>query len=226
MLQHQSKQEKKRIKVILADDHILLRNALADLVDNFEDCEVINQAATGKEVLLQLQDIVLPDIVLLDLNMPDMDGYDAAIYMQKHYPDIHVLMLTMYDSELLLIRLLQAGVRGFLKKDIHPAELHFALQAVMQSGYYYSHYASGKLANLFRNSNGNNMAIQKAMLSEQEIYFLKLAATDMTYKEIALNMKLNPRSVDNLRDHLFQKLDVKSRVGLAMFAIRKGIVSL
>ena len=117
-------------------------------------------------------------------------------------------------------------IYGFLKKDIHPTELHFALQSVMQSGFYYSHYASGKLANLFRKSNGNNMALQKALLNEQEIQFLQYAASDMTYKEIALRMSLNPRSVDSLRDHLFQKLDVRSRVGLAMFAIRKGVVSL
>jgi two-component system invasion response regulator UvrY len=214
------------IKVALADDHTLLRNALADLIDNFADCKVVYQAGTGKEVLDQIQGKLIPDIILMDLSMPEMDGYDTAIYMQKEFPHIHILMLTMYDSDLLLIRLLQAGVRGFLKKDIHPAELHFALQSVMQSGYYYSHYASGKLANLFRKSNGNNMALQKAMLSEQEITFLKLAASDLTYKEIALKMNLNPRSVDNLRDHLFQKLDVKSRVGLAMFAIRKGVIGL
>ena len=214
------------IKVALADDHTLLRNALAQLIDNFQDCKVVYQAGTGKEVLEQLQGKLAPDIVLLDLSMPEMDGYDTAIYLQQEYPHIHILMLTMYDSELLLIRLLQAGVRGFLKKDVHPTELHFALQSVMTSGYYYSHYASGKLANLFRKSNGNNMALQKAMLSEQEIMFLKLASTDLTYKEIALKMELNPRSVDNLRDHLFQKLDVKSRVGLAMFAIRKGIIGL
>jgi DNA-binding NarL/FixJ family response regulator len=218
--------EIKLIKVVLADDHTLLRNALAALIDNFEDCKVVYQAGNGKEVVAKIQADLSPDVVLLDLNMPEMDGYDTAIWMQKNYPNIHVLMLTMYDSELLLIRLLQAGVRGFLKKDIHPSELHFAIQSVVQSGYYYSHYASGKLANLFRKSNGSNMALQKAMLSEQEISFLKLASSDMTYKEIALKMNLNPRSVDNLRDHLFQKLDVKSRVGLAMFAIRKGIVSL
>ena len=218
--------EKKLIKVVLADDHILLRNALANLIDDFEDCRVVYQASTGKELLSQLQGTLRPDVVLLDLNMPELDGYDTALLLQKNHPDIHVLMLTMYDSELLLIRLLQAGVRGFLKKDIHPAELHFAIQAVIQSGYYYSHYASGKLANLFRKSNGSNMALQKAMLNEQEIMFLKFASTDMTYKEIAMRMSLNPRSVDNLRDHLFQKLDVKSRVGLAMFAIRKGVVSL
>ena len=225
-LLHRFNMERKMIKIALADDHTLLRNALADLIDNFEDCKVINQAGTGKEMLAQLEAPTVPDIVLLDLSMPDLDGYETAVYMQKRFPNVHVLMLTMYDSELLLIRLLQAGVRGFLKKDIHPIELHFALQSVMQSGYYYSHYASGKLANLFRNSNGSNMALQKAMLSEQEIQFLKFAATDMTYKEIAMRMNLNPRSVDNLRDHLFQKLDVKSRVGLAMFSIRKGVVSL
>jgi len=218
--------EKRKIKVALADDHVLLRNALADLIDNFLDCKVVSQASTGREVLGMLEGELEPDIVLLDLSMPDMDGYDTAVYIQDHFPHIHVLMLTMYDSELLLIRLLQAGVKGFLKKDIHPTELHFALLSVMQSGYYYSHYASGKLANLFRRSNGNNMALQKAMLNEQEIHFLKLAATDLTYKEIALDMELNPRTVDNLRDHLFQKLDVRSRVGLAMFAIRKGIVAL
>ena len=214
------------IKVALADDHTLLRNALAELIDNFQDCKVVYQAGTGTEVLEQLKGKTVPDIVLLDLSMPEMDGYETAVYIQREYPNIHVLMLTMYDSELLLIRLLQAGVRGFLKKDIHPAELHFALQSVMQSGFYYSHYASGKLANLFRASNGNNMALQRAMLSEQEIMFLKLTASDLTYKEIALKMQLNPRSVDNLRDHLFEKLDVKSRVGLAMFAIRKGIIGL
>ena len=214
------------IKVALADDHTLLRNALAELIDNFQDCKVVYQAGTGTEVLEQLKGKTVPDIVLLDLSMPEMDGYDTAVYIQREYPNIHVLMLTMYDSELLLIRLLQAGVRGFLKKDIHPAELHFALQSVMQSGFYYSHYASGKLANLFRASNGNNMALQRAMLSEQEIMFLKLTASDLTYKEIALKMQLNPRTVDNLRDHLFEKLDVKSRVGLAMFAIRKGIIGL
>src|ERR1700730_18121186 len=218
--------EIKLIKVVLADDHTLLRNALAVLIDNFEDCKVVYQAGNGKEVIAKIQADLSPDVGLLDLSMPEMDGYDTAIWMQKNYPNIHVLMLTMYDSELLLIRLLQAGVRGFLKKDIHPSELHFAIQSVVQSGYYYSHYASGKLANLFRKSNGSNMALQKAMLSEQEINFLKLASTDMTYKEIALKMNLNPRSVDNLRDHLFQKLDVKSRVGLAMFAISKGIISL
>jgi len=156
--------------------------------------------------------------------MPQMDGLETAEWLRIHYPMVPVLMLTMYDSELALIRLLQAGVKGFLKKDIHPSELKFAIHSVMQSGYYYSNHTTGKLVNLFRSGDEHSLTLEKAMLTTQEIRFLNLVCSDMTYKEIAMKMSLNPRSVDNLRDSLFTKLDVKSRVGLAMFAIRHGIV--
>lgn len=208
----------------MADDHILLRNALATLIDSFGSCIVINQSGTGKELTEHIKNGHIPDVALLDLNMPDMDGFETAEWLQKNQPGIHVLMLTMYDSELSMIRLLKAGVRGFLKKDIHPSELKFAIQSVMQSGYYYSNHTTGKLVNLFRHSSDGNIALQKAVLTEQEIDFLKLACSDLTYKEIAQKMGLNPRSVDTLRDQLFFKLDVKSRVGLAMVAIKQGIV--
>jgi two-component system, NarL family, invasion response regulator UvrY len=214
------------IKIALADDHGLLRNALAALIDNFDNCKVIYQANDGKELLDMIQQGTQPDIVLLDLNMPVMDGHETAAWLQKNMPEVRVLMLTMYDSELLLIRLLQAGVKGFLKKDIHPSELRFSIQSVMQTGYYYSNHTSGKLANLFRLGENDSLVLQKVMLNEQEMKFLELACTELTYKEMALEMKLNPRAIDNLRDHLFEKLDVKSRVGLALFAIRKGVITL
>jgi two-component system, NarL family, invasion response regulator UvrY len=123
-----------------------------------------------------------------------------------------------------LIRLLQAGVKGFLKKDIHPSELKFAIHSVMKAGYYYSNHTTDKLVNLFRSGNEKKNLLQNIMLSEQEIQFLKLACSDLTYKEIAQKMNLNPRAVDNLRDQLFTKLDVKSRVGLAMVTIKNGMV--
>lgn len=213
------------IKVALADDHVLLRSALAALIDGFGECKVIHQSGTGKDLILTLKSGVVPDVAILDLNMPDMNGFETAEWMRKNFPDVRVLMLTMYDSELSLIRLLQSGVRGFLKKDIHPSELKFAIQSVMQSGFYYSHNTTGKLVNLFRNSDGNVQPLQRAMLTEQEVNFLRLACSDLTYKEIAQRMSLNPRSIDTLRDQLFIKLDVKSRVGLAMIAIRHGIVT-
>ncbi len=212
------------IKITLADDHQLLRNALASLIDSFGDCKVICQASNGEEIVSQLMPSQIPDIAILDLNMPKMGGYETALWFKEHYPQVQVLMLTMYDAEAIMIRLLQAGVKGFLKKDVHPSELRFAIQSVVNNGYYYSHNTTGKLVNLFRNN--SDAGIQKNMLNEQEISFLKLAASDLTYKEIAVRMDLNPRSVDNLRDHLFEKLDVKSRVGLAMYSIRQGLVTL
>ncbi len=209
----------------MADDHVLLRNALASLIDSFEDCQVILQAGTGKELTEAIRKGVSPQVVILDLNMPEMDGFEAAGWLQQHYPDIHVLMLTMYDSELSLIRLLQAGVKGFLKKDIHPSELKFAIQSVVQNGYYYSNHTTGKLVNLFRQHSDGKSLIQRSVLNDQEIQFLKLACSDLTYKEIAQRMGLNPRAVDTLRDQLFVKLDVKSRVGLALVALRQGVVT-
>lgn len=215
-----------KIKIAMADDHVLLRTALASLIDSFGDCRVIHQSGTGRELTKSISSGTIPDVVILDLNMPDMDGFETATWLQKNAPQVQVLMLTMYDSELSLIRLLQAGVKGFLKKDVDPSELKFAIHSVMHSGYYYSNHTTGKLMNLFRSTtSGATTGLQKAMLTEQELQFLKLACSDLTYKEIAQQMGLNPRSVDTLRDQLFAKLDVKSRVGLAMVALRHGVVT-
>jgi two-component system, NarL family, invasion response regulator UvrY len=215
-----------KILVALADDHVLLRTALASLIDAFDNCSVIIEAKNGIELIEMLKKDKTPDVVLLDLNMPEMDGLETAQYIQEHYPHVHILMLTMYDSELALIRLLQVGVRGFLKKDTHPDELKFAIQSIVQSGFYYSHNATGKLVNLFRKQpDGTITHLEKNLLTDTDIEFLKLASTELTYKEIAQKMKLNPRTVDNLRDSLFHKLTIKSRVGLAMYAIRHGLVT-
>jgi len=210
------------IRIALADDHVLLRNALTALIENFENCKVVIEASNGDELIQFMRKGNLPNIILLDLNMPLLDGYETAKWVQANHPEIHVLMLTMYDTELTMIRLLQVGVKGFLKKDIHPSELKFAINSVMQYGYYYTNDTTGKLVNLFRKSN-ESAGLLKTMLNEMEIRFLRLACSELTYKEIASQMHLNPRAIDNLRDNLFNKLDVKSRVGLAMYSIKHGI---
>ncbi len=217
--------QKQQIKVALADDHVLLRHALSTLIDNSGTCKVILQVSNGAELSEKLSNDNLPDVVILDMNMPEMDGRETAIWLQVNFPSIRVLMLTMYDSELTLIRLLQAGVKGFMKKDIHPTELLHAIQAVMDNGYYYSAHTSSKLAGLFRESLNKMAPLQKIMLDEQEVKFLRLVCTEMTYKEIAREMGMNPRSIDGIRDMLFHRLDAKSRIGLAMYAIRHGLVT-
>lgn len=212
-------------KVILADDHALLREALANLINSFEEFKVIATVGDGNELVKTITDGVKPDIILLDLNMPLMDGFSAAKWLQEHHPEIRILILTMYDSEIALIRLLQAGVKGFLKKDIHPAELRAALKSVSEEGYYYAHNTTGKLASLFEKSTEKKSMIDKAMLNDKEIEFLRLASTDLTYKEIAHQLNLSPRAIDGYRDALFEKLDVKSRVGMAIYAVKNGVVT-
>jgi len=213
------------ISIFLVDDHVLLRNALASVIDEFGDCKVTAMAANGVELQEIMREKPYPDLVILDLNMPVMDGYDAAFWLFEHYPDIRVLILTMYDSEIALLRLLKLGVRGFLRKDMHPFELRSAIDTIMKEGYYYSHQTTGKLAGIFQKSLHDKQFMEKLMLTPTDIDFLKLASTDLTYKEIADQMKVSPRAIDGYRDSLFDRLQVKSRVGLAIFALKNGLIT-
>ena len=165
----------------------------------------------------------MPDILMLDLNMPEMNGYDTASYMAKHYPNVHVLILTMYDSEIALIKLLRLGVKGFLKKDVHPFDLKKALEAIARDQYYYGYQTMDRLTDYIKKTDENQEINKKNVFNDAEVEFLRLSSTDLTYKEIADQMNMTARKIDHLRDDLFAKLDVKSRVGLAIYAIRSGL---
>ena len=213
------------VKIGLIDDHILLRDSLASVINSFDDYIVSMVAENGKAFIEKLNPLNKPDILILDLNMPEMDGHETTYWIAKNHPEIRILILTMYDSET-LIHLIKSGVRGFLKKDISPSELKYAMQCIMADGNYCSHTITGRLFNLMKNQGNKNSTWGSVILSEHEIIFLKHVTSEMTYKEIALLMKISPRTIDNYRDALFLKLNVKSRVGLAMYAIRSGIVTM
>jgi two-component system, NarL family, invasion response regulator UvrY len=214
-----------KIKVAILEDHLIFRVALGFLIDTFEDCKVVHQSSNGNELIRAILSGVEPDIVILDLSMPEMDGNETALWLNKHYPRINVLMLTMYNSDLSLIRLLQYGVKGFLKKDVHPKELKFAINSIIKTGFYYSPNTVGRVVNYFQRDEEGVTKLEKSMLSDEETTFLKLICSDLTYKEIAGQMGLTHRSVDTMRDHLFDRLDVRSRVGLVMIALKHGIVT-
>lgn len=216
-------QKIQRSKIALVDDHVLVRKALAGMLNNYPDCQVVHEASSGRELLDFLATGFKPDVIVLDINMPEMDGFETAGRLLRKSPEIPILVLTMFDSELSLIRLLQNGVRGFLKKDVQPDELRTAIQTVQKKGYYYSPHVSGKLANLFRPGDPRQFTLENCLFTPQELDFLELACSDMTYKEIALQMGMNPRTIDNMRDQLFTKLDVRSRVGLAILTMRNGL---
>ncbi len=213
------------VKIGLVDDHILIRDTLANVVRSFDEFTVSLVAENGKEFIEKLNPATIPEILLLDLNMPEMDGHATIHWISKHHPEIRILILTMYDAES-LIHLIKAGVRGFLKKDVLPGELRHALQCIVSNGNYCSQTITGRLFNLMKSQGSKNSAWGAVILNENEISFLKLVASELTYKEIAQQMKISPRTIDNYRDALFLKLNVKSRVGLAMYAIRTGVVTL
>ncbi len=211
-------------KVVLVDDHGLLRNGLAGLVKDL-GYAVLFEADNGKDFLNKLKPEELPDIVLLDINMPQMDGYETAAWIKSHHPDIRILALSMYDDENSIIRMLKNGAGGYILKDAEPGELKAAMESVLSKGFYYSEMVTGRLIHSIHSSQDENSTTKAVSgLNEREVEFLKLAATEMTYKEIAEQMHLSPRTIDGYRDDLFEKLNIKSRVGLVLFSIKNGIV--
>lgn len=211
--------------VALVDDHVLLRKGLASLIEDL-DHEVIHQADNGKAFIEMLKEGPLPDVVLLDINMPVMDGYQTAQWLKENHPGIKVLALSMNDDEHSMIRMVKNGARGYVLKDCEPSELRTAIHALMTKDYYHSEMVTARLIHsLAHLEDDGNTTKQLMGLNDKEIQFLKLACSEMTYKEIADQMHLSPRTIDGYRDGLFEKLGIKSRVGLVLFAIKNGIVT-
>lgn len=212
------------IKIAIADDHIMIRKAIAAMVESFGNYKVVIQASNGMELLEMLKTAdPLPDLVLLDIRMPQLNGIETAKILFEKYPEVKMIALTMQDNESSIIAMVKYGARGYLLKDAEPEQLRIALSDVYLKGFHYSETVTGRLVYQLQNSNthisNKNLA---NTLSPKETEFLKWCCTELTYKEIAEKMHVSPRTVDGYRDQLFEKLGVKSRVGLAMFVVRMG----
>ncbi|HJU45311.1 MAG TPA: response regulator transcription factor [Chitinophagaceae bacterium] len=213
-----------KLKVAMVDDHILLLNGLAAIIDGFDGYKVIIKATNGAELIEELKMSPLPDIIVLDINMPVMDGYDTADWLVKNLPDIPVIVLTMFDSELMLTRMMQLGIRAFMNKNVHPSELNYAFDAVITQGCYYPQSISSKMAAIFQKAGSRKLAKKPVVFSQNEVKFLRWVGTDLTYKRIAEEMCVSERTVENYRTSLCQKLALRNRMELAVFAMRNGII--
>ena len=217
-----------KIKLAVIDDHKLFRDGLTELINGFNEYKVIIEADNGFDFISQLQNEI-PDIVLLDINMKKMDGFETAAWLKEHHPSIKILVLSMYENENAIIRMLKFGVRGYVLKDIRKKELQDALAALVSKGYYYTDLITGKLISIINTIDevkpGQSLR-DTASMNSKEIEFLKLVCTELTYKEIAEKMCLSPHTIDGYRDSLFEKLNVRSRIGLALYAIKNKVVYL
>lgn len=211
-------------KVVVVDDHLLIAKAISGIIEHFKDYEVLYEVENGKVLFERFRNPAnVPDIVLLDISMPVMNGFDTAIKLKQDYPAVLVMALSVQDDEQSLIRMIKNGARGYLNKNVHPIELERAMNDLFSKGFYYPDWATTKLVTSIISDNGpNNKKSQK--LNTREIEFLRHACSELTYKEIGEKMYISSRTVESYRDNLFEKLGLKTRVGLVLYAIRNGII--
>ena len=214
-----------KTSIVIVDDHHLLAQTLSDLIQKFETYEVRHIAENGRGLIRYLSRGNSPDIVLLDISMPEIDRYETAVYLKEHHPTIKVLALSMMDPEENIVWIVKNGPRGYLLKGCRPADLREALNDLRTNNYHYAEFMTDRI---IRSLNGakNGMPSEYFKFSERERTFLKMACSDMTYAEIADKMCVSARTVDGYREAIFQKMQVKSRVGMALEAVRWGLVKL
>lgn len=210
------------IQVALVDDHRLFRSGIASLINNFVGYEVMMEAGNGKEFTQKISKKFAPDIVLLDINMPEMDGMATTKWLKSNYPEVSVIILSMFEDADTVVSLVKMGIKGYLLKDAEPEDFKEALDTVSAEEVYYPPFVARHLVNNLQ----YKAPINTVKLSSKEIEFLKYVGTEMTYKEIAEKMAISARTVDSHRDQLFEKLNVKSRVGLVMYALKNKLIEI
>jgi two-component system, NarL family, invasion response regulator UvrY len=212
----------------LVDDHTLFRKGLISLIEMVDkDYAILFEASNGIDLQKKLDKQMQPDIILMDINMPGMDGFASVQWLTDNFPLIKILVVSMVEKEETIVRMLKMGVKGYLCKDVEPKELGEALHAVLNKGFYYTDFITGKLVHALKNDkDDDNNTGYLNLMSPQEKIFLQYACSELTYNEIAAKMFLSPKTIDGYRNSLFEKLQVKSRVGLALFAVKHRLVEL
>ena len=211
-----------KINVGIVDDHQLFLKSLSILIESFPNFNIVLDALNGESLIAKLASAkVLPDVILLDVNMPVMDGAKTAAAISATYPMIKLVALSMKDDDISVINMIKAGCCAYLLKDIHPDELEKALTEVYTKGYYNADVSNINYRRLILKTKEDTVHF-----TEREKTFLKLACSDLTYKQISAEMHLSERTIDGYREALFEKLNVQSRVGMVLEALRRNLVSL
>ena len=212
-----------KYSVVVVDDHTLLSQAIAGMVNTFDKFKVLYTCKNGKELVDKFSESpkYIPDVVLMDINMPIMNGIETTDWITKNHASVNVMGLSVEDEENTILKMLKVGAIGYLLKDTEKLVLENALIEIVENGFFHTK----NVTNLLMKSLSGNVE-QVLEFKEREITFMKLACTELTYKEIADKMCLSPKTIDGYRDVLFTKLKVKNRVGLVMYAIKNKIYTL
>lgn len=210
------------IKIAIVDDHKLVSKALENMISFNPNFDVIMNSPNGQDFIEKLratQDF--PDVVLMDINMPIKNGIETTADLTREFHQLKVIALTMEDHEGTIIKMLKAGAKGYLLKDMSPDILFDAIDIVHKKGIFYTDLVTQSLLKI--KTEEKFMDSLNETLKDRELEFIKLACSELTYREIADKMFVSPRTIDGYRDSVFVKLNVKSRVGIVLFAIKHNL---
>ena len=213
-----------KIKIAIADDYKIFRDGLKVGLLNDENLEVVLEADNGEDLLAGFEKN-LPDVVIMDLKMPIMDGMEATTIIKKKYSTVKVLVVTMYEDDKFIIHLMENGANGYLLKNADAEEIKKSIYAVHENGYYFNDVVNkALLKKLVLKGNLKPSFNQNIELTERELEVLKLICQEKTAVEIGKEIFLSPRSVEGIRQRLIEKVGVRNTAGLVMFAIKNGII--
>ena len=214
----------RKLKVFIADDHTLFRKAMVNLIQSFETVELVKDAENGKE-LLTLMKYDVPDVAIVDLQMPVMDGADTCENIVEKFPDVKIIILTMHDSERYILHMMEMGVHAFLLKNTEPEELEEAIHAVVEKDFYHNDLVASVLRKNVRDKKlGQRPDFSSMELSDREIEIVKLVCQELTIKEIGHKLSISENTVRNHRSKIMEKIKVSNMVGLVKYAYETGLV--
>jgi DNA-binding NarL/FixJ family response regulator len=210
--------------VALVDDHVLLRQGLASLINSFPGYKVLFEADNGRQLVEKITGPENPVAILLDINMPLMDGFETAAWLKKNQPGIKILALSMSDEEETIIKMLQAGAHGYVLKNTTPDELKHALDTVIAKGYYLNDLVGMNVIQSM--SKPQEPVFDLKVFTAKELQFIKLSCTELTYNSIADKMALSPKTIEFYKENIEKKTGIRNRISLVRFALKNGIVKL
>ena len=216
----------KPINLAIADDHKIFRNGLKATLEDYPDFNLLIEASNGKELIGLLADHE-PDVILMDIKMPEMDGMQTTAYVNQHFKNIKVLALSMHNEDKYIVDMMKSGASGYLLKNAEPEEIIEAIQTVHNKGFYFNEHLSVTLIKQLvgPGSYTDGAGQQNVDLNDREIEVLRLVCQEYSNQEIADKIFLSVRTVEGYRARLFEKTGSKNLVGLVIFAIKRGIIS-
>jgi len=207
------------MKIAIVDDHALIADALAIMINRIKGYTVTNTYTNGNVLKADLlKKNTTPDIIILDVNMPEISGQQTAEWVTANYPAVKILALSMQDNEKDIMAMIKAGANGYLLKSIQPQQLEIALNTLVKDGFYYSQMVNQVIAQSVRNK------LNVISVTDKEKELLQFLCTDLSYKEIAAKMFLSTRTIETYSNNLMERFGVRGRIGLLLFAQKNALV--